>query len=296
MKPLHWDAINPLTGTPFTWDDPNLFWGDPSYYLEPGDPGFVPYSTPSPHQPKPKLKAMKRQPYYPSRVADQIVWLENFRNKLAGHAPTLGLTTPECAAAIADARWLIYVLGSWLPAAKAWSLSCTDAAKEAQGGDGLSLMALPTFTPPAPPAAVGSLPAVVPVNTGALHRLFDTVQTLKSHGAFTEAIGSDLGIIGPEQTAPDLATVQPVLTATVSGSTVQLGWGWGGNGRHLDQCEILVDRGPGYTLLTYDSTPDYTDTTPHPATASQWKYKAIYRVDDDRVGLWSAEVSVMVGG
>lgn len=25
MKPLHWDAINPITGTPFTGDDPNLF-------------------------------------------------------------------------------------------------------------------------------------------------------------------------------------------------------------------------------------------------------------------------------
>ena len=41
MKPLHWDAINPSTGQPFTWDDPNLRWGDPAYYLEPGDPGFV---------------------------------------------------------------------------------------------------------------------------------------------------------------------------------------------------------------------------------------------------------------
>ena len=26
----------------FTFDDPNLYWGDPSYILEPGDPGYVP--------------------------------------------------------------------------------------------------------------------------------------------------------------------------------------------------------------------------------------------------------------
>ena len=38
MKALLWDAINPATGTPFTFDDPNLFWGAPSYYLEPDDP------------------------------------------------------------------------------------------------------------------------------------------------------------------------------------------------------------------------------------------------------------------
>ena len=30
MKPLLWDAINPLTGTPFTWDDPNLRWDGPA--------------------------------------------------------------------------------------------------------------------------------------------------------------------------------------------------------------------------------------------------------------------------
>lgn len=40
----------------------------------------------------------------------------------------------------------------------------------------------------------------------------------------------------------------------------------------------------------------YSDTTPHPATPTKWKYKAIYRVDDAQVGLWSAEVSVVVGG
>lgn len=55
MKTLHWDAINPFTGRPFTWDDPNLRWGDPAYYLEPGDPGFVPYGPPPP-APKPKKK------------------------------------------------------------------------------------------------------------------------------------------------------------------------------------------------------------------------------------------------
>jgi hypothetical protein len=71
---------------------------------------------------------------------------------------------------------------------------------------------------------------------------------------------------------------------------------WGGYGRHLDQCEIHVDRGSGWGLLAQDSTPGYTDTAPHPAAPAKWRYKAIYRVDDVQVGLWSAEVSVTVGG
>ena len=61
MKTLHWDAINPITGTPFTWDDPNLRWGDPSYYLEPGDPGFVPYDTPAPKPVAKKKKPFRRK-------------------------------------------------------------------------------------------------------------------------------------------------------------------------------------------------------------------------------------------
>ena len=61
MKPLHWDAINPFTGSPFTWDDPNLRWGSPSYYLEPGDPGFVPYPTPAPAPSAKKKKVFRRK-------------------------------------------------------------------------------------------------------------------------------------------------------------------------------------------------------------------------------------------
>ena len=38
------------------------------------------------------------------------------------------------------------------------------------------------------------------------------------------------------------------------------------------------------------------DTTPLPATAAKWKYRAIYRVADARVGVWSDEVSITVGG
>ena len=42
MKIFHWGMINPITRAPFSFDDPNVQWGDPGYYLEPTDPGFVP--------------------------------------------------------------------------------------------------------------------------------------------------------------------------------------------------------------------------------------------------------------
>jgi hypothetical protein len=73
-------------------------------------------------------------------------------------------------------------------------------------------------------------------------------------------------------------------------------WGWGGNGDYLDSCEIQVDRGDGkgFVLLTIDTTPNYTDTQPFPATPTRWTYRAIYRANDAQVGVWSQTVSVTV--
>ena len=58
----------------------------------------------------------------------------------------------------------------------------------------------------------------------------------------------------------------------------------------------LVDRGDGkgFVTLTLDSTPDYLGTMPFPAAAAKWTYKAIYRLEDQRVGLWSDEANITV--
>jgi hypothetical protein len=60
--------------------------------------------------------------------------------------------------------------------------------------------------------------------------------------------------------------------------------------------QLQVDRGQGWVDLAYDTTPGYTDTHAFTAALATWKYRGIYRVSDDQVGLWSAEVSVAVGG
>ena len=95
---------------------------------------------------------------------------------------------------------------------------------------------------------------------------------------------------------PGFATIQPKFTVEIIGNQVRVNWGWEGHGEFLDQCEIQVDRSQGWSLLAIDTTPGYTDTAPFPATPTKWKYRAIYRVGDAQVGLWSAEVSLTVGG
>jgi hypothetical protein len=233
---------------------------------------------------------MKRNTYYPVRQNDQIVWLGNFSNKLPALTATLGLSAVQVSAAVADCGWLIYILQSWLPAGRAWSLASTDAVADALSGDGTALMALPVFTAPALPTGVA------PTNTGALDRIFALVQSIKDSGKCSDTNATNLGIIGTTQTGPDLTTVQPVIAASLSGNQVNVKWGWGGNSAFLDSCEIQVDRadGKGYVLLTIDTTPGYTDTQPFPTAKTVWTYRAIYQVNDARVGVWSQSVSVAV--
>lgn len=234
---------------------------------------------------------MRKSRYYPSRQGDQIQWLANFCSKLPSYSATLGLTAPQLTAALADANWLIYVLEHWLPAARAWGLSTTSALNEAESGTGGSVQTLPAFTAPALPNGTAS------VNPGALDRLFALVQSIKEGGKLTDTISTNLRLTGTAQAGPDLATLQPVISASASGSSVNVKWGWGGHGAFLESCEIQVDRGTGYGLLTIDTTPNYTDTQAFPAGQSAlWKYKAIYRQDDQRVGVWSEVVTVAVAG
>lgn len=232
---------------------------------------------------------MTRQRYYPVRIAEQATWLENFRNKLPGYATPLGLTPDQVTAAVADARWLVYVLISYLPATRAWTTACTAAAQQAQTGTG-GILVLPIFSPPVLSAGV------TPRAEGALNRLFDFVAQLKSNPLLTDAITSDLRLAGAESAPPDFDLLRPDITVSATAGGVQLGWGWQGYAKFLDQLEIQVDRGTGWQILTFDTTPNYLDTTTRPAVLTHWKYRAIFRVDDTPAGQWSEIVTVAVGG
>lgn len=149
---------------------------------------------------------------------------------------------------------------------------------------------------PALPVLPPGFPAAVP--PGIVPRFRFAAAYVRAKPACTEAIAQLLGITGPAQTAPDLNTVQPVITATVTGGGVAIGWGWGGNAAFLQGCEIQCDRGTGAGFVTVyiDNTPGYEDNTPFPAASAKWTYRAIFILGDKRVGQWSASVSVTVGG
>jgi len=141
--------------------------------------------------------------------------------------------------------------------------------------------------PPANPA-----PAAVP--TGIVPRFTALVRQIKGHPTYTEAIGQSLGIEGSESAGPDADSAQPDLAgAKVVADSVLISW----KKAAFDGVRIEVDRadGKGWVFLAIDTRPDYTDTEPFPAAGAVWKYRAIYLLDDQKVGQWSPAVSVRVG-
>jgi hypothetical protein len=89
MKIATWDSMH--------WDDPNLRWGDPSYLLEPGDPGYVsaPPSSPPTQNPKRNPRTVNTD-YIPVSYKNLRGWLTLQQTDLTtALAATLGMTTAE---------------------------------------------------------------------------------------------------------------------------------------------------------------------------------------------------------
>ncbi len=237
-------------------------------------------------------KRMKRQRYYPTRIPAQVLWLIQYRGALVKNGAALGLDPTELTAALKDADWLIYVLGTWLGKVRADSVSATLAVEDAQTGTGSAVMVLPDLTAAPLPAGTES------VAPGALNRIFALVQDFKNAAGYDDAIGMALGVLGSAAPGLDEATLAPDLTAKILSGQVNLGWSWQGHTADLDLCQIVVERndGKGEVNVVYDTTPGYIDKTPLPATPTKWTYRAIYRVGEDQIGQWCAPVSILVGG
>lgn len=213
--------------------------------------------------------------------------LQTFKNNIGPYATPLGLIVGQTTAQAADAAYFNYVLQCldiMQNAAQQWT-GWKDYLRKGGAASG----------------TVSPMPVNLPISVAAVAldieaRFRALVKIVKASPNYNPTVGEVLGIEGPEQTGPDLTTVQPVIAATITGGHVSIKWGFQGQRAFLDSCEIQVDRGDGhgFGLLTIDTTPNYNDTQTFPATLMKWLYRAIYRVGDAQVGLWSSPVSVNV--
>jgi hypothetical protein len=213
--------------------------------------------------------------------------MQTFKNVIPNYATLLGVTAEQVAGQSADASSFDYTL-KCMDLMSNGSLQWTGWKNLVRGGG----------TPPASGAPVAPVfPTVVPALAPGIEARFRAlVQLIKANPNYNETIGLALGIEGAQQTGPDLTTLQPVIDALIFGNHVNVKWGWGGYSAYLDICELQVGRndGKGYVLLAFDTTPGYTDTQTFPTVPTTWTYRAIYRVGDNQVGLWSNPVSVTV--
>ncbi len=224
-----------------------------------------------------------KAPFLPHNAAGRRAWLQNFSGKLPKYSATVGVTDEEVTQTAADYVFFDYVCNAHQQHAKTttdWTRYKNAAATGTVLGD------LPT-TP-----VLGTPPAAVP--PGIFRRAAMLAARIKKHPGYTEPMGADLSIIGAEQVI-DLNSLKPQLKITLRSGQPNLGWIKQG----MDGLEILVDRndGKGFVFLAFATIPDYLDNAPLPApgTSAVWKYKAIYRLSDERAGEWSdvATISVM---
>ena len=84
MRTLKWDDG-------WRWDDPNVRWGDPSYALEPGDPGYVDPNPQPPSKPKKKARKYMATNPTPKRYDELLASGEDLADGATQHAVAIGL-------------------------------------------------------------------------------------------------------------------------------------------------------------------------------------------------------------
>ena len=246
-------------------------------------------------QPTLKGTMKKSQNYFPSRMAEQPEWLGNFATKLPNYETPLGLPPAYVDACVASANFLIYVLDPWLTQVRGFGPAATTAMDLLISGSGPAPVVLPVFTAPALPTGVA------PVPPGALNRIFDMVQLVKSSPGYNDTIGQDLGIIASGTATPTTMVadhmVPEVKFDTVRGATseaVKIRFKKQGHGGVYIECKRGTE---DWTFLAIDSESPYLDDRPllTAATPEVRNYRLRYWDTGTPNGDWTEVATITVG-
>lgn len=223
---------------------------------------------------------MAKSNYLPRTDKDRVVWLNNFASKFAQVFTGLGFVAADVTSVNNDAAMFSYLINQveLYTTAKEQRVDYKNLIKDGPLGTPGGLV-------PVAPAA-GTIPTTV--LPGIFARISQLVPRIKNSVTYTDAIGKDLGIIGAQQTF-DPSQMKPLLKLAMMGGQVEVQWIKG----EADSLRIESDKGNGWQLLSIDTVPHYTDTTPITAPAV-WKYRAMYQIADEQVGMWSDVNSITV--
>ena len=136
--------------------------------------------------------------YFPVRTGDQILWLKNYRQKVANYQVAGGYLVAEIIATQADADFCTGLLEVLQPQVTQYAQGITAYVRLIlEGPPSTTLVPVPVFNI----ASAGT-----PVLPGALKRIFALIANMKKRAFCTAAVQQDLQIIGAAQPAPDPAT------------------------------------------------------------------------------------------
>src|ERR1051325_3087212 len=184
----------------YRFGNPNLRWGNPSYVLEPGDPGYVPYPPVSTvvQTQKRKKSTMAKADYIEQNDDAFSAQLQTFATNIPPYATTVGLTTTEVADQAADAayyRFVLACLATMKNGAQQWT-----AWRGLRRGGG-------TRPPPAGMPMAPVFPAsVLVVLLGIEVRFRALVAKIKTHANYNVPMGEALVIEGEDITGPAMMT------------------------------------------------------------------------------------------
>ena len=210
--------------------------------------------------------------------------LSNFSSKIGTYSATFGLTAAEIESINADATYFTWAVNNFKKIdtyKKNWTTFKNILKK---GESNVFINEAPT-NPTLEAQPVGVAP-------GILVRFTTLVNRVKAYQSYTTAIGQNLGVEITTTAQLNLDTAQPILKAITRGGQVNLLW------KKAKFSGILIekDSGTGFITLDKDFHPDFIDNSPMPAQGQSavWKYRAIYLMNDDKVGVWSDVVVTTV--
>jgi hypothetical protein len=218
--------------------------------------------------------------------AGKLALLQHLDTTLSAYAAALGFGANDLSELDRATAWLKYAI-DLQSAFKAGGEDTVAFRNAVRDGSPTGKAVVPSFPILTPPTGEPFLDVVGYVST--------LITRIRIHENYTKAIGKALNITPAKSVAVDPATMQPALTVDFQGGQPRVLWSMQG----MDSLELEADHGNGdFALLTIDMTPNHIDTTPLPPSGSVvlWKYRAIYRVRDQRVGNWSQVLEVSVKG
>ena len=229
---------------------------------------------------------MKRKFWWPTSMAERLLFMQNFQAKIEAWAVQLGLTPAQVTAALALCAAFIESCNvtaqskSTMQALKQWRDEVLYGQPE-----GSAVPAAPVFP------VVGA----VTYTRGVVNQFFELRDLIVASPGYTEAIGEDLGLIGSEVLKPAPSSLTPELKAeTSTGYWVNLT----GSMQGMDALRVEYSRDGGESFQTVaflTNTPGGFQIAPsNPNQPEKGVIRAVYIKRNEDIGNFSANYPVTI--